>query len=68
VVFSFCVLLSLGFEDELRGKRDELRAISGGRGRRKGKGWGGASIGFIAPSSLIFLCFSLIGFLIIASL
>jgi hypothetical protein len=29
---------------------------------------GGASIGFIAPSSLIFLCFSLIGFLIIASL
>jgi len=38
VVFSFCVLLSLGYGDELRGKRDKLRVISGGRGRRKGKG------------------------------
>ena len=35
-----CVLLSLGFRDELRGERDELRAVFGGRGRRKGKGWG----------------------------
>jgi hypothetical protein len=34
----FLCSLSLGFEDELRWKRDELRAISGGRGRRKGKG------------------------------
>jgi hypothetical protein len=34
----------------------------------KERAGGGASIGFIAPSSLIFLCFSLIGFLIIASL
>jgi len=57
--FLFCVLLCLGYGDELSGKTNELRAVSEGRGRRKGKGWGGgatvASIGFAAPSSLLFM-------------
>ena len=38
MAFSFCDLLYLGDEDKLRGKGDELRAVSRGRGRRKGKG------------------------------
>jgi hypothetical protein len=36
--FLFCVLLCLGYGDELSGKTNELRAVSEGRGRRKGKG------------------------------
>jgi len=36
--FLFCVLLHLGYGDEPRGKTNELRVVSEGQGKRKGKG------------------------------
>jgi hypothetical protein len=36
--FLFLCSASLGYGDELRGKRDELRVVSRGWERRKGKG------------------------------